>query len=86
MDDATLFMHHRGITDALHAATTALANVGLQLNQTKTECWINDTVLPYATTCNNIPRTKRPAILRSALKSAPHPTRPRSPSHPVHPR
>ena len=68
MGDITLFMHHQGINTTLQVAISVLANVGLQLNQTKTECWINSTTLPYDTTYNRVPRAKRPAILRSTLE------------------
>ena len=60
MDDITLFMHHHSITVTLQAAVTALNEVGLQLNQTKTECWINDAAIPYDTTYNNIPEPNTP--------------------------
>ena len=86
MDDITLFMHHRGITDTLHAATTALANVGLQLNQTKTECWINDTVLPMRHHLQQHPPGQAPHHPPIHPEELSHPTRPRSPSRPVHPR
>ena len=68
MDDTTLFTHHHSIAATLQAAVTALNEVGLQLNQTKTECWINDATIPYDTTYNNIPRAKHPTILRSTMK------------------
>ena len=35
MDDITLFTHHQGINATLQVAISVLANVGLQLNQTK---------------------------------------------------
>lgn len=46
MDDIALFMHHHHLADTLQTAATALAAVGLLLNHTKTECWIDENVVP----------------------------------------
>ena len=71
MDDISIFTHHLHLAEALRTIGQALTAIGLTLNASKTECWINETTVPYAPSYDNIPRAKIPSILRSTLQSTP---------------
>ena len=70
MDDITLLTHHDNLQPALDTITHEVQQLGLQLNTTKTECWIHPTAVPPNDHHQHIRRTTRPLILKATV----HPT------------
>ena len=86
MDDINIMCAHADIPKAYAAIKHNLTKLGLQLNESKTECWIHPDALFYAAHYNHIPRATRPMVLKTAAE--PLPTFPenndRSASHTHH--
>ena len=81
MDDVNIVTQHGNIKNALDTITTDLQALGLQLNATKTECWINPTAAPPSDTHQNIKRTSRPIVLKTTADPTPViPDEPASPT------
>jgi hypothetical protein len=81
MDDINIITHYSNIKNALDTITTNLRELGLQLNTTKTECWINPTTVPPSDQHLNIKRTTRPVVLKTTTE--PIPITPDAPDSPT---
>ena len=67
MDDINIITHHTNIRNALDTITATTAELGLQLNTTKTECWVHLTASPPSDHYHNIKRTTRPIVLKTTV-------------------
>ena len=71
MDDINIITNHNNLTHALDTINTNLTTLGLELNQSKTECWINPHTIPLPDTHQTIKRTPRPMILKTTAEPLP---------------
>jgi hypothetical protein len=71
MDDINILTKHDNLATALDTAKQELQQLGLQLNVTKTECWINANVMAPADSHQGIPRTSRPTVLKATAEPMP---------------
>ena len=71
MDDINIITHHTNIHNALDTITTTTSELGLQLNTTKTECWVHPTAAPPSDHYDNIKRTTRPIVLKTTIDPVP---------------
>ena len=67
MDDITILIHHSHVHKAYTIVEQQLATIGLSLNKSKTECWIDEQTLPWQPKHNNVTRVKRPQVLKSTV-------------------
>ena len=78
MDDINILTRHQFMPQALTAIERNLNALGLQLNSSKTECWVHPSTVPLAPQYYGIKRTSRPIVLKSAAQ--PMPTIPEGPN------
>ena len=78
MDDISIITHHTNIRNALDTITATTAELGLQLNTTKTECWVHPTAVLPSEQYYNVKRTTRPIVLKTSAD--PLPVTPDSPA------
>lgn len=71
MDDINIITHHSNLRKALDTIVAKLQRLGLQLNTSKTECWVNPAVLPPSPTHQGIKRTTRPTVLKTTAEPIP---------------
>ena len=71
MDDINIITDYRMLPAALGCVKNNLRTLGLQLNDSKTECWINPACQATATHHVGIPRTERPTVLKSTAQPMP---------------
>jgi hypothetical protein len=71
LDDINIFTTHVNLAKALQLVTCNLQALGLQVNTSKTECWINPTTVPYAANYLGIKRTQRPIVLKTTAEPIP---------------
>ena len=71
MDDINILTKPDHLTNAAHTLKNNLQPLGLQLNDSKTECWINPNHTPYDGHHHNIRRTQRPIILKTTAQPVP---------------
>lgn len=85
MDDINIITHHSNIKHALDTVTTYVEQLGLQLNTTKTECWVHPTAVPPSDTHFSIRRTTRPIVLKTTAEPIPIiPDNPNTPTPYIH--
>ena len=85
MDDVNIITHHTNIRTALDTITANIEELGLQLNTTKTECWVNPTAVPPSDKHHNIKRTTRPVVLKTTAEPVPiTPDAPTTPTPYIH--
>ena len=78
MDDVNFIVHHTALQATHQAVKPNIQQLGLQLNDSKTECWINPTTVAMEDTHNNFKRTARPMVLKNTTD--PTPIRPDTPN------
>ena len=71
MDDINLINHYNNLFTGGRALRDALNKLGLQVNEDKTECWVNPAQVPDSPTFNHIPRCKQPQVLKTTADPLP---------------
>ena len=71
MDDINILTKQGNLSKALDAAKHELHQLGLQLNDAKTECWINPCTVAAEDSYQGIPRTQRPTVLKASAEPMP---------------
>ena len=85
MDDINILVSHQRLSEALLVVKSALGALGLQLNDAKTECWIDPDTDPFAARYQGIPRAKRPVVLKTTAEPiAATPDNRQNPEHYLH--
>ena len=71
MDDINILTKHQNHPMALQTVRHNLRNIGLKLNDSKTECWIDASVAAPSTHYQGILRAKRPTVLKTTAEPMP---------------